>query len=412
MKSIFKTMLLALPITGMGIATFPTAKAAESEGFVFTEEEVAADAEAHRKLQSLISNGAEYSRACAKAYSDIHLIVGNCYRALGRLVDFQECADQRTVADIHKEAASTLMSRYAIDPASGKFVDGVLCRSNLLKAKPNLTADSYTVIDQNIEQLEAMLKWFMGDFAKTCAYFNSDYYKELQKIARFKELTQTSEYRNMERNYSLLFRDLARGDSHNRIMNSRNDFRRFPEKFRARFDYPIVRQEVEEWYNEVVLDAPDGKTWQYLRVRDEDIVWAPTPQGAELANYETRFDFWTNDRIDAMVELGKNGINAVLDSGTDFNNYNAMAERYPHSLLTQTLTYYTDKTKKQLFNLANELYTFRSFLETKTRYTLMLTERNGKPIKYWAKRKLDFAKNQWKEILKQAQEDLPEFRKN
>ena len=403
MKRSFIQQLL-LPLAGISIISMPCLKAAE-EGFVFTEEEVAAADEAAAKLQALISNGAEYSRACAQAYSDIHLIVGNCYRAIGREVDFLECADQKSVADIYKEAASRLIGSYAVDPASGKLMDGVMCRSNLLKAKPNLTAKSYEAIDQNIDQLEAMLKWFMGPFAKTCAYFNSDYYRELQKAARFKELTHSSEYRRMENNYRELFREFARGQAHWRISNSRSNFRRYPESFFARFGDSISRQELERWYNEVVMDAEDGKTYLYLRVKDETIMWAPTSQGAELSNYEARFNYWTEERIKAIVETGKNAINLSLDNGSELNNYQAVAEQYPYSLLTQTLSSYTDKAKKQLFNMANELYTFQDFLKNETLYLRTLQEREGKTLFYWANRKLDMAKTEWKAILKQAEED-------
>ncbi len=395
---------LVFSIAGVGVLGAPYLLAQE-EGFVFTEEEVAAADEAAAKLQALISNGSEYSRACAQAYSDIHLIVGNCYRAISKELDYTECADQKPVADIYKEAASRLIGKYSVDPASGKIVDGVMCRANLVKAKPNLTPKSYETIEQNIDQLEAMLKWFMGPFAKTCAYFNSDYYKELQKVARFKELTQSSEYRRMEQNYMALFRDLARGKAHDRIHNSRTNFRRYPETFFARFGEIITRQKVESWYNEVVLDAEGGKPYQYLRVRDDIIIWAPTSQGAELANYEARFDYWTEERIKAVVETGKNGINLSLDNGSELSNYHAVAEQYPYSLMAQTLTYYSDKAKRQLFDLANELYTFQDFLKGETLYATALQEREGKTLLYWANRKLDMAKKEWKAIQKQAEED-------
>lgn len=403
MKRTFIQQLL-LPLAGIGLMSATCLPAAE-EGFVFTEEEVAAADEAAAKLQALISNGAEYSRACTQAYSDIHLIVGNCYRAIGKTVDYTECADQKTVADIHREAASRLISKYAVDPASGTIMDGVMCRSNLLKAKPNLTAKAYETIDQNIDQLEAMLKWFMGPFAKTCAYYNSDFYQELQKAARFKELTQSSEYRRMEQNYQELFRDLARGTAHERINKARINFRRYPETFFARFGDDISRQELENWYNEVVLDAEGGKPYRYLRVRDEAIIWAPTAQGAELANYESRFDYWTEERINAVVETGKNAINLSLDNGSELNNYQTVAAQYPYSLLSQTLSAYNDKTKKQLFAMANELYTFRDFLEGNTLYLNAMLDRDGKTLLYWANRKLDMAKKEWKAIREQAQVD-------
>ncbi len=409
MKNSFIQQLL-LPLAGISLLSVPCLQAAE-EGFVFTEEEVAAADEEAAKLQALISNGAEYSRACAQAYSNINLIVGNCYRAIGKEVIFLECADQKTVADIHKEAASQLIGKYAVDPASGKFMDGVMCRSNLLKAKPNLTAKSYETIDQNIDQLEAMLKWFMGSFARTCAYFNSEYYKELQKVSRFKELTGTSEYRRMEQNYRALFRDLARGKAHERINNSRTNFRRYPETFFARFGEQVFRQEVEQWYNEVVLDAENGKSYQYLRVKDETITWAPTSQGAELANYEARFDYWTEARIKAVVENGKNGINLVLDNGSELNNYLNVAEQYPYSLMTQTLASYTDKARDRLFEMANELYTFQDYLTTETLYMAAMQDREGKTMLYWANRKLDMAKKEWKAILNQAEEDKRKLKK-
>ena len=64
-----------------------------------------------------------------------------------------------------------------------------------------------------------------------------------------------------------------------------------------------------------------------------------------------------------------------------------------------------DKTKKQLFDMANELYTFRDFLEGNTLYLTAMRDRDGKTLLYWANRKLDMAKKEWKTIREQAQVD-------
>ena len=96
----FKHILYTVAYFGLPVAS---AIAAE-EGFVFTEEDVAAAEEEANKLQSVIGNDETYHNACLAVYNDVNLIVGNCYRSIGRDIDYLECADARTIASIHKEA--------------------------------------------------------------------------------------------------------------------------------------------------------------------------------------------------------------------------------------------------------------------------------------------------------------------
>ena len=64
MKAIIKTLLRTLPIFSISFSTIITAVAEETEGFVFTEEEVAAaEAEEQRQLQALLSDGQAYFTA-------------------------------------------------------------------------------------------------------------------------------------------------------------------------------------------------------------------------------------------------------------------------------------------------------------------------------------------------------------
>ncbi len=204
-----------------GLLVAPTIAA--EEGFVFTEEDVAAAEEEAQKLQSVIANEETYRKACFAVYSDVNLIVGNCFRAIGREVDYTECADARTFASIHKEAVEKLVTKYGADAASGQLTKGALSRAALNMAKPNITPGAYNAMEKQLERTAVMLRWFMGSFAGTCARYDSGFYKEVQQVARFKELTQSGEYKRMESEYPALWNYFDEGRALRRFHDGKQD---------------------------------------------------------------------------------------------------------------------------------------------------------------------------------------------
>lgn len=362
-------------LLGLGcVAWVPASAKAEEEGFVFTEEEVAAYEEEARKMQALVSDERAYRRACLQATSDIMLIVGNCYRAMGKEVDLLECADAKSLASIHREAAEKLMSKFAVDAATGRIQQGVFCRETLKQAQPHMSPDTYADIESQIKRMELLFRWFLGPFAQTCAIYNDEFYEEVQKVARFKELTQTSEYKRMEQEYIQIWKFFADGSALLRLVEVERAFAQKPQQqalaFFARFHNRLSVSEREAWYNEVVLDAPNGVNSQYIRLTETGTSWAPTAPGAELSNYERCFDYWSEDHVSAAVELGKKAYAAAMP-GNGSEAYSAYVEAVkngPQDLHANTYHAYVSKTEPQLFKLSEVLWSFEDYLKNNTKF--------------------------------------------
>ena len=382
-----------------------------SEGFVFTEEEVAAaEAEEQSQLQALLSDGQAYFTATQSAHSDILFIVGNTFRAISREVDYVECADAPTPRAIFEQAAATLASKYGVDPSSGQMMKGVLFRENLQKANPRLNPKAYAAIERQITALEVMFKWFYGDFGKICSFYNEDYFKELQKVARFKELTESSEFREMDTDYGILlkfvngFSPLERAVAVVSRMNNEDEAIRFFERFHNR----INRTELDAWCNEVTLGGTSDPIYNYLRFQNEQLSWAPTAKGAQLANYESRFDYWTKDTIKAAVELGKAGIELSLKDSDLYQEYAHAAEKAPGDLFGVTFAAYNERTKRRLFNLGNELYTFEDFLKKETTFLKNMEARKERSLRDFSSIMVNTAKSQLKELQRKAEKFVPQ----
>lgn len=410
MKAIIKALYRTLPIFGISLSTIITAVAEETEGFVFTEEEVAAaEAEEQRQLQALLSDGQAFFTATQRAYSDILFIVGNTYRAISREVDYVECADAPTPRTIFEQAAATLASKYGVDPSTGQIMEGVLCRENLQKAKPRLNPKAYAAIERQIAALEVMFKWFYGEFGKICSFYNEDYFKELQKIARFKELTESSEFREMDADYGILlefvngYSPLERAVTVVSRMNNEDEAIRFFERFHNR----INRTEQDAWCNEVILGGTSDPIYNYLRFQNEQLTWAPTTKGAQLANYEIRFEYWTKDTIKAVVELGKAGVVMSLEDSELYQEYARAAEKTPGDLFAVTFAAYNERAKRQLFNLGNELYTFEDYLKEETTFLKNMEERKGRSLRDFSTKMVNTAKSQLNDLRKKAEQLVP-----
>ena len=389
---------------------------AEEEGFVFTEEEVAAYEEEERQMQAMLNDERSYRMACEQAYSDILLIVGNCYRGIGRNIELTECADQRTIAAIHQEAFSKLISKYGVNVETGEITKGAFSRDMLAKAKPMLTPQAYEHIESRITRIETMLKWFMGPFAKTCALFDQEYYEEVQMVSRFKELTQTSEYRRAEQDYALLWDFFNDGEAITLSYKEKQTYtgtgaaaQQKALAFFERYHNKLNMKEREDWYNTVILGAPDGIEYKYIRLQENGTSYAPTAQGAELSNYECRFDFWTKEKIEATVKLGKTANLLAMPAGGNelYDAYVICVENGAQDLYFNTYLYYRDKTLPQLSKMSEVLWSFEDFLKSETHYLDNLKKSNKYSIREWGNIIVRSVKDDLNDIYNNASKLIP-----
>ena len=387
---------------------------AAEEGFVFTEEDVAAAEEEANKLQSVIANEEAYRNACFAVYNDVNLIVGNCYRAIGREIDYLECADARTIASIHKEAMEKLVSKYGAEAASGQLTKGALSRAALNMAKPNITPGIHRAMENLIVHTSIMIRWFMGPFAKTCAIYDTDFYKEVQQVARFKELTQTSEYKRMEKDYPVLWSFYADSKALMRFNESYAKFRGNIEvnayKFFERFHNELDQDERETLYNEMTLNAPDGLLSKYISLAEDGCVWGLTSQGAILSNYEGVFNYWTEDKIKATKALGMVAYHAAMSTDGDalYNEYMNEALNAPNLLLAETYQDYIKRTQPRLFKTGEVLWGLEDFLKAETQFFQNMERKSKYDIRKRANILIKSIKPQVMDMREQAARFVPE----
>ncbi len=395
-----------------GLLVAPTIAA--EEGFVFTEEDVAAAEEEAQKLQSVIANEETYREACFAVYNDVNRIVGNCYRAIGRDIDYLECADARTIASIHKEAMDKLISKYGADAASGQLTKGVLSRAALNMAKPNLSPRIHRILENMIVHTSTMLRWFMSSFAKTCAIYDTDFYKEVQQAARFKELTQSSEYKRMEKDYPVLWDFFADSKALKRFNESYSEFKgsisENSYKFFARFHNELNQEEREILYNEMTLGAPNGVLSKYIRLKETGSVWGLTSEGAILSNYEGMFNYWTTDKIKATKELGMVAYHAAMSTNGDalYNEYMNEALRLPDLLLAETYQDFIKHAQPRLFKMGEVLWGLEDFLKAETRYFPNMERKSKHGIREWGNIIVKSIKPQVIDMREQAARVVPE----
>ena len=386
---------------------------AAEEGFVFTEEDVAAAEEEANKLQSVIANEEAYHNACFAVYNDVNRIVGNCYRAIGREIDYLECADARTIASIHKEAMDKLISKYGADAASGQLTKGALSRAALNMAKPNITPKTHRIMENMIVHTSIMLRWFMGSFAKTCAIYDTEFYKEVQQVARFKELIQTSEYERSEKDYPVLWSFFADSKA---LMRFNESYAKFKGniavnayKFFERFHNELNQDERETLYNEMTLDAPNGLLSKYIRLAEDGCVWGITSQGATMSNYESIFNYWTKDKLKATKELGMGAYHAAMSTDGDalYNEYMNEALKAPDLLLAETYQDYIKRTQPRLFRMGEVLWGLEDFLKAETQYFQNMERKSKYAIRQRANLLIKSIKPQVMDMREQAARVVP-----
>lgn len=324
----FKNVILALSF-GSFLA-LPTAMAqgfdfTEDEGFTFTEEEI--QAENQRALQSLISDGARYLSESRQAYRHIISSINTLCNDITKRNDWINATLITSPATHHKAGLNYIMDRYPFAPDSGQFLEGVLSRSVLKKAKPNLTSAQYNEIERIITRCEALVKWYSGTLAKTCAAFDDDFLKILQQTARFREDIQLSNIQPIDRDFDRMYSYFTyNGDTpvlHELLKYAayKSSCKSIANEWVKYFGSSPDAAKIDLFLNWAVfasgnytgpyfglrkeinmngLMSPD----MYLVVRNGKTTYANTEKARYMQYYVSFFDPWTDQYIDSVNELG------------------------------------------------------------------------------------------------------------
>ena len=318
-----KTTLL-FPVL-IGLWATPQLPAQDSsEGFVFTEAEVAAADENQRKIDALISDPHGYQAACREELRAIIHAFRTAFNAIVCKKDLTECVDHQDAHAIYKELESKLSGTYRYDITSGTFGEGALSRANLQKAKAGMTPAQYAYCDQHIKRAEWLMKWFYNRFSPACAVHHADFHKAVQQVARFRYMgTLSSEFRKIDKLYSDWLRMYNSDFAAKRKETVKNNY------ISARTGHSITflrfigdsldTSEYTKWHKSFLLGStqdfaicpPLGYGDQFAMEKYFSIygasfvIYAPTAEGAALANYERYFEHWNKDSIEKMKTLGE-----------------------------------------------------------------------------------------------------------
>ena len=358
MKKIFYSLAFS------GLLALPQAQAqqgydfTQSEGYDFTQEEgydfsndedeINAQKkydEQKRTLQSLLYNGAQYSMACRKAYQEEVLWpISSCCDGITGNNDLVECTKDPVPAALHREAVSKIMAKHPFAPDAGQFVEGLLSRSTLNQAKPNLSSQQYAEIDHIITRSEELMKWFTGSFAKACALHDYDFMKEVQRVARFKEYLKSAKVEELDEKYAAMMAAYTGSYATTRVEKPWSVFSTSPKQhsvaFYRHFHNVVSDHERDQWLSHMVLGGSSRSTYtgpefgvnvrfehrgaddpfMYYDIRGGRVVPASTGAAAEMASYTHYFNSWTDSRINAAADLGSKANFLVKSSATELIN--------------------------------------------------------------------------------------------
>jgi hypothetical protein len=197
----------------------------------------------------------------------------------------------------------------------------------LKKAKPNLTSAQYNEIERIITRCEALVKWYSGTLAKTCAAFDDDFLKILQQTARFREDIQRSHIEPIDRDFERMYDYFTyNGDTpvlHELLKYSayKSSCKSIANEWVKYFGSSPDAAKIDLFLNWAVfasgnytgpyfglrreinmngLMSPD----MYLVVRNGKTTYANTANARYMQYYVSFFDPWTDQYIDSVNELG------------------------------------------------------------------------------------------------------------
>lgn len=347
--------------------------AGDSAGFVFTDEDVAAaEAEEARKQAALLMDGRAFEFECRKIYNNLLVLVGNCHRGLGKNVDMTECLDCRPLADYYKEIASRLMGTYGVNPATGQVTIGLFTRKNLAKAKPNMTNADYATVDMYMTRIELMLKWFLGPYGKFCAMVDEDCYEMVQNAARAVEAARSSEMRSAREKYWRVIQafDKAVALSEQYKVKPGDEYRK-AEFFFECFGNLLDQKEIDIRCQGFLNNA-DKTAGEIIRFRSTGSSFEAGAEGAKMGHFNRLVEYWNEDRIKAVVELGKRlqDARSRFVNSKEYNQYRQALQQGPQDYYAETHADYHNVMQPITDSMIGTLVFFEQNLEEEGQISL------------------------------------------
>lgn len=382
---------------------------AQEAGFDFSDEEVTeSDPDAQRAIMSLISDGIKYEAACHQAYADVLAIISRCCKEIPIDRDYTECTGAPCADAIHAENLALLMSRHPYSTSAGQFSDGVLSRTTLEKAKPNLTSEQYTRIDHMITRSEMLMRWFIGPFRSACTVHHYDYYKDVQRVARFLVYTETRDFQVADKAYKELSSFFDGSVIPDRIMTAMNSFdynQRQAYVFSNYFHNRISDKEREAWICYIVLGSSlryiyDGPILNlgkevnlasgspvrlFIDIRGKTPSFAYSEPGAELSCYMRHFDTWTPARMNALSDTAEEAYEQVNTAATHhlFAKLEAVAEDLvvkEDSIFKELVTYTIPNALAAMMLMDEYMLSFEKTLKEETSFVANREKEKNTPL--------------------------------
>lgn len=345
---------------------FTTDDSGSSDGFVFTDEDVAAaDAEEARRQAALLMDGRAFRAECRQIYQNLMVIVGNCHRGVGKNIDLTECLDSRPLADCHKEAASRLMGTYGVIPSTGQVTIGLFTRKNLAKARPNMSSEDYAAVDMYMTRTEAMLKWFLGPYAQFCALVDEDCHDMVQMAARAVELIRTSEMRSAREKYWRVIQafDKAVALSEQYKVKPGDEYRKaefFFECYGNLLDQKEINARCQGY-----LNSADKTAGEIIRFSSTGSSFQACAEGTKMVHLNRVIEYWNEDRIKAVTEMGKrlNEARSRFVNSKEYNQYRQALQQEPKDYYADTHSDYHKITEPLMDSMIGTLVFFEKNLE-------------------------------------------------
>lgn len=400
MKSCFNTLVLSgLLVAPLAFAQgFDFTQDDESEGFVFTDEDVsAADAaETDRALQAMIHDGALFLSKNREAYSTIVEKSRNYSQMAKELKEdrFEEAASFTSPADQIQSIVGELTGQLRFSVSSGQFLEGPLSRSTLEKARRNLTSAQFKEIEKNITRSELLAKfWTSPQLMKIAQTYNEDWLEYLQQVARFKSYMD-SFGRNVDDDLNKLGKYVSKGNILGLTRLSYGDEWSEKEYTNAWLKYfgtsaSLSSDKVDKFLSRVLFDdsgaysGPQLKSawlpnsefprlYIYFTVKNSRAAFATHFPAAELRNYMNHFDGLDSHTLPAIKDAAREEMDAALELDS---NEALMSLRETKGDTTATDAVFRKLVQEDIISMIANFHTAGEFMvkaiesiESKTHY--------------------------------------------
>lgn len=344
---LFSLLLSGLTATAQDSAGFDFSGEEVDNGYVYTDEDEAESGE--QEMMALIGNAAKYEQACMAEYNKIINSFQKCFKEIQAIKDELECTEYPAPAVTFNKYYNELMDIGCFGTGSGQFLEGVLNRANLAKARSGMTDAQYSKCDTIITRSELMMRWFCGSFRNACLLYNEDFMKMLQQSARFqlylRESTESADaYYHLHKTFDeeLLDDRLRQLVSTFTINDSANSL-----AFFNHFHNKISSDERDRWLSHVVLGGRthskySGPTygvqdiseefapWRFFDIRSGRVVPASSYRASQLAYYMNILDKWTLSHLDTVKT---SGINARITTDDAARELEALIKQTENEVL-------------------------------------------------------------------------------